>query len=64
MLAPDNYEAQPELVEFVLDMMLETSPDGVVGALAAILADSLGVEAAAVLAAGLLLLAGTGCGLV
>ena len=31
MLAKDNYEAQPELVEFVLDMMLETSPDGVVG---------------------------------
>ncbi len=35
LLAKENYEAQPELVEFVHDMMLETSPDGVVGALAA-----------------------------
>ena len=35
MLAPGNYEAQPELVEYVREMMLETSEDGVVGALAA-----------------------------
>lgn len=35
LLAPDNYEAQPELVEYVREMMLETSEDGVVGALTA-----------------------------
>jgi len=35
LLAPDNYETQPELVEYVRDMMLETSEDGVVGALTA-----------------------------
>lgn len=35
LLAPDNYEAQPELVDYVRDMMLETSEDGVIGALAA-----------------------------
>jgi pimeloyl-ACP methyl ester carboxylesterase len=35
LLAPDNYEAQPDLVDYVREMMLETSPDGVVGALAA-----------------------------
>ena len=35
LLAKENYKAQPELVEFVYDMMLETSEDGIVGALAA-----------------------------
>jgi len=35
LLAPENYETQPDLVEYVRDMMLETSEDGVVGALAA-----------------------------
>jgi pimeloyl-ACP methyl ester carboxylesterase len=35
LLAPGTYEAQPEVVDFVLDMMLETSEDGIVGALAA-----------------------------
>ena len=35
LLGPDNYEAQPQLVEFVQDMMMETSVDGLVGALAA-----------------------------
>jgi pimeloyl-ACP methyl ester carboxylesterase len=35
LLAPDNYEAQPDLVEFVREMMQETSEDGVVGALTA-----------------------------
>jgi 3-oxoadipate enol-lactonase len=35
LLAPDNYETQPDLVDFVQKMMLETSTDGVVGALAA-----------------------------
>jgi 3-oxoadipate enol-lactonase len=35
LLAPDNYEAQPDLVDFVREMMQETSEDGVVGALTA-----------------------------
>ncbi|RLB94644.1 MAG: hypothetical protein DRH76_09090, partial [Deltaproteobacteria bacterium] len=35
LMAPGTYEKQPELVEFVRDMMLDTSADGVVGALAA-----------------------------
>jgi pimeloyl-ACP methyl ester carboxylesterase len=35
LLAPENYEAQPELVEYVREVMLETSEDGIVGALAA-----------------------------
>jgi 3-oxoadipate enol-lactonase len=35
LLAKENYTEQPELVEFVFDMMLETSEDGIVGALAA-----------------------------
>ena len=35
LLAPETYEAEPDLVEFVHDMMLDTSEDGVVGALAA-----------------------------
>lgn len=35
LLAKETYEAQPELVDFVREMMLETSQDGVVGALAA-----------------------------
>jgi pimeloyl-ACP methyl ester carboxylesterase len=35
LLAKKNYKAQPELVEFVREMMLETSEDGVVGALTA-----------------------------
>jgi 3-oxoadipate enol-lactonase len=35
LLAPDNYENQADLVEYIREMMLETSPDGVAGALAA-----------------------------
>jgi pimeloyl-ACP methyl ester carboxylesterase len=35
LMAPGTYEAEPELVEFVRDMMLDASEDGVVGALAA-----------------------------
>ena len=35
MLAPETYAEQPDLVEFVRDMMMETSVEGVVGALAA-----------------------------
>lgn len=35
LLAPDNYETHPDLVDFTHKMMLETSPEGVVGALAA-----------------------------
>jgi pimeloyl-ACP methyl ester carboxylesterase len=35
LLAPDTYENQADLVEYIREMMLETSPDGVVGALAA-----------------------------
>lgn len=35
LMAPDTYERQPDLVEFVLDMMLSSSVEGVVGALAA-----------------------------
>jgi len=35
LLAPGNYKDQPDLVDYVREMMLETSPDGVVGALAA-----------------------------
>jgi len=35
LLAPENYEAQPDLVEFVGNMMSETSVEGIVGALAA-----------------------------
>jgi pimeloyl-ACP methyl ester carboxylesterase len=35
LLAPANYEDQPDLVEFVRKMMLQTSVDGMVGALAA-----------------------------
>jgi len=35
LLAPGNYEAQPDLVNFVREMMQETSEDGVVGALTA-----------------------------
>ena len=35
LLAPDNYKAQPDLVDFAREMMLETSVDGIVGALAA-----------------------------
>ncbi len=35
LLAPDNYKDQPDLVDYVREMMMETSPDGVVGALAA-----------------------------
>ena len=36
LLAPSAYQDNPELVEFVREMMLETSEDGVVGALAAL----------------------------
>lgn len=35
LLAPAAYEAEPDLVEFVREMMLETSTDGIVGALSA-----------------------------
>lgn len=35
LLAPDNYAAEPDLVNFVRDMMMETSAEGMVGALAA-----------------------------
>ena len=35
LLAPGNYKAQPDLVDFVREMMQETSEDGVVGALTA-----------------------------
>jgi len=35
LLAPATYQGQPDLVAFVRDMMLATSTDGVVGALAA-----------------------------
>jgi pimeloyl-ACP methyl ester carboxylesterase len=35
LLAPENYEAQPDLVDFTREMMMETSVEGVVGALAA-----------------------------
>ncbi|MEN8008608.1 MAG: alpha/beta fold hydrolase [Candidatus Krumholzibacteriota bacterium] len=35
LLAPDNYAAQPDLVDFLREMMLETSVDGIVGAQAA-----------------------------
>lgn len=35
MLAPHNYDAQPVLVEFLKDMMMETSVEGIVGALEA-----------------------------
>ena len=35
LLAPDSYENQPDLVDFVREMMLETSEDGIVGAQAA-----------------------------
>ena len=35
LLAPGSYEDQPDLVEFVREMMLENSEDGIVGALAA-----------------------------
>jgi pimeloyl-ACP methyl ester carboxylesterase len=35
LLAPTAYAAEPDLVEFVRDMMLATATDGVVGALAA-----------------------------
>lgn len=35
LMAPATYQEDPELVEFVREMMLETSVDGVVGALAA-----------------------------
>jgi 3-oxoadipate enol-lactonase len=36
MLAPAAYQDNPDLVEFVREMMLETAEDGVVGALAAL----------------------------
>ena len=35
LLAPANYENQPDLVQFAREMMLESSVEGVVGALAA-----------------------------
>jgi 3-oxoadipate enol-lactonase len=35
MLAPDTYKTEPDLVEFVKDIMLSASEEGVVGALAA-----------------------------
>ncbi len=35
LMAPDTYEKEPDLVEFVREMMLETSVDGLVGASAA-----------------------------
>lgn len=35
LLAPQAYEKEPDLVEFLQDMMLSTSPNGMVGALAA-----------------------------
>lgn len=35
LLAPDSYDKQPDLVDFVREMMLETSEDGIVGALTA-----------------------------
>ena len=35
LLAPGTYAAEPDLVDYVRDMMLETSVDGAVGALAA-----------------------------
>jgi pimeloyl-ACP methyl ester carboxylesterase len=35
MLAPQTYEEEPDLVEFLQDMMLATSAEGMVGALAA-----------------------------
>lgn len=35
LLAPANFKAQPDLVEFLRDMMLATSEEGVIGALAA-----------------------------
>ncbi|MBU8871267.1 MAG: alpha/beta hydrolase [Gemmatimonadales bacterium] len=35
LLAPKTYDEQPDLVDFVREMMMETSVDGVVGALAA-----------------------------
>jgi pimeloyl-ACP methyl ester carboxylesterase len=34
LMAPQTYKEQPDLVEFVKDMMMETSEDGVIGALA------------------------------
>jgi pimeloyl-ACP methyl ester carboxylesterase len=35
MLAPQTYEEEPDLVEFLQDLMLATSAEGMVGALAA-----------------------------
>ena len=35
LLAPGSYDDQTDLVDFVREMMLETSEDGIVGALAA-----------------------------
>ena len=35
LLAPGTYEKEPDLVEFVWEMMVDTSTDGAIGALAA-----------------------------
>ncbi|MCB1183167.1 alpha/beta fold hydrolase [bacterium] len=35
LLAPDSYENRPDLVDFVAEMMLAATPEGVLGALAA-----------------------------